>query len=169
MKILASCCLGLALGLTLAFGGAALTVDEARAEGAQANNTVYGELGGPGLIYSINYERRIFDFNLRVGAGGAAFDGSGYAVFPIGFNYMGIGDGKHHLELGATGNIFTVFGSGTGETAFILTPIVGYRLQPDQGGFNFRAGLSPYVFATGEGVTGGGFIPMPYVSFGASF
>jgi len=163
--------------MSLALGGAALdqTVahaaeNEAKSEskGASAKNTVYGELGGPGLIYSINYERGIGDFNIRVGVGGAAVNTGGYLAIPVGFNYMGIGGDKHHLELGITGNTFVVFGGGS-DAAFILSPIAGYRLQPRDGGFNFRAGLSPYVFGTGGGVTNGGFIPMPYVSFGASF
>jgi hypothetical protein len=139
-------------------------------EGKQANNTVYFEIGGPGVIYSITYERHLVaGLNLRVGGGGAAFQGGGYAVFPVGLNYMGIGGKKHHLELGMTANIWVGGGGGVAASGVVLSPLAGYRLQPFEGGFNFRAGLSPFVFAGGRGGSGSGFIPMPYVSFGASF
>jgi len=55
------------------------------------------------------------------------------------------------------------------DVAFILSRIVGYLMQDRDGRFNFRAALSSYVLGTGAGVTNGGFMPMPYVSFGTSF
>lgn len=149
--------------------------DSAPEPGKQRNNLVYLELGGPGIIYSVNYERRIADFNIRVGAGGAAFNGAGYFIAPVGFNYIGLGDEKHHLELGVTANLgfsgVAAVGSVPGSSAFFasFSPIVGYRLQPRTGGFVLRAGLSPIIGATTAGVAAFGFLPLPYVSFGAAF
>jgi hypothetical protein len=121
------------------------------------------------LLYSINYERRISDFNLRIGVGGASWGGAGYLQVPIGFNYIGLGDEVHHLELGATANITSGFYTG-GDTAVAVTfsPIIGYRRQPVGGGFNFRAGLSPIIAGAGQGVVVAGFLPWPYVSFGVT-
>lgn len=134
----------------------------------RAKNTLYLELLGPGLIYSINYERGIADFNLRIGLGGASWGGSGYLQVPIGFNYIGLGNDVHHLELGATANITSVFYPGETVMAVTFSPIIGYRRQPVGGGFNFRAGLSPIIAGAGEGVTAIGFLPWPYVSFGVT-
>ncbi len=134
-----------------------------------ANNTVYLELMGSATIYSINYERRIGDFNLRIGAGGAAFEGDGYVIVPVGFNYMGIGNKSQHLELGVTANISYISNSETDEASVSISPLVGFREQPFGGGFNFRAGFSPIISLTGQGMLPNGFIPWPYASFGASF
>ena len=57
----------------------------------------------------------------------------------------------------------------TTEVGVTLSPIFGYRLQPKAGGFSFRAGLSRVIGGIGSGVVVGGFVPLPYVSFGAAF
>ena len=167
---------GLAFILCLSFTSAALAQtasDESQApqktDEAPALNTVYLELLGPGLLYSINYERRLADFNLRIGAGGASWSGSGYVRIPLGFNYIGIGSEDKHLELGATSNITIVGGGGASAAGVTFSAIVGYRYQPKAGGFNFRAGISPIIGALAQGSGGVGIIPWPYISFGASF
>ena len=40
---------------------------------------------------------------------------------------------------------------------------LGYRLQPPQGGFMLRTGISPLI---GQGL---GFLPWPYIGLGATF
>lgn len=138
--------------------------------GEDANNAVYIELGGPAIIYSVNYERRISDFNIRVGVGGAAFDGAGYLIAPIGANYIGLGSMNHHAELGVTANVGFTGVNGGGEVFFAsFSPIAGYRFQERDGGFSFRAGIAPIVGVTNQGSAAFGFLPLPYVSFGAAF
>ena len=134
-----------------------------------AMNSVYFELGGPAIIYSLNYERRIQDFNLRVGIGGLAWGGIGYAMIPFGFNYVGVGSDVHHLELGAAATLWLGFAGDESVSGMAFSPIVGYRLQEVGGGFHFRAGISPLVAGFGEGGGAAGFIPLPYVSFGGCF
>lgn len=127
-----------------------------------AKNTIYLELFGPGLLYSFNYERRIQDFNLRVGFGGASWGGAGYFVVPFGATYTGIGVRQHRLELGATGTFIFADNSFSRASTFAFQPIIGYRRESRDGGFSFRAGLSPWI-------SGSGVLPWGYVSFGITF
>ena len=78
-----------------------------------ATNSIFLEGGGPGLAYSLNYER-IFenDFGLRVGfsylsVSGTASAGTSTAngtismwTVPVLVNYLGVNWGNHSLELG---------------------------------------------------------------------
>ena len=155
-----------------------------------ANNAVFAELLGPGLFYSINYDRAIGDLAIRVGfsyfsigasvsgPGGGASSSASFMTFPITASYLGLGSKKHMFEVGAG---VTVLSVGAGASAFgaeakaeettsaILfapTGIFGYRLQPPDGGFFFRAGLAPQVFIGGQDVA---VWPAPYVSLGGTF
>jgi hypothetical protein len=131
--------------------------------GRDAKNTLYLELFGPGLLYSLNYEREIVDdVNLRIGFGGAAWQGAGYFVLPLGATYSGIGNELHHFEVGATGTIIFAGDSFGTASSFAFQPILGYRRQAEEGGYNFRAGLSPWISSNG-------IMPWGYVSFGFSF
>src|ERR1043165_8241224 len=83
----------------------------ARAEEERvAKNTVYLELGGNGLIYSVNYERFLSnDLNVRVGleyfsltASGSGGSGNAtLAIFPVTVSFLGLSKGPHAFELGA--------------------------------------------------------------------
>jgi hypothetical protein len=135
---------------------------------SQGAKSIYFELGGPGLA-SINFDTR---FNKtekglggRIGVGGFSIDGTGVVFIPIGINYLLGKDSKNYFELG--GGVTPVFGTGdaAGEN-FSETfghILFGYRMQPADGGFTFRAFISP--------VFGSGFF-IPYyggVSFGYKF
>jgi hypothetical protein len=156
----------------------------------EAKNAIYLDLLGPGLFYSINYDRVITpDLSARIGFsylgfGASASDGSGtttasaefsYWAVPITVSYMGIGSTSNMFEVGGGGAIMNISGSGIVEssdesaeagasfTTFALTALAGYRHQPADGGFVFRIGLSP------EYVLGAGFLPWGYLSLGAAF
>lgn len=155
----------------------------------EAKNAIYLDLLGPGLMYSINYDRVIVDdVSARIGfsyfgVGASASDGSGttasaefsYWAIPITVSYLGVGSDTHILELGGGGAIVNFSGSGLLEaddssvgadasvTTAALTALVGYRRQPADGGFVFRAGLSPMLAFEG------GFLPWGYLSLGAAF
>lgn len=135
---------------------------------------VYLEVLGNGLTYSLNFDTR-FSKSLkglggRVGIGYMAMEGDNLASIPIIVNYL-FGKDKHYFEVGA-GTTFlaastpTEFGSiDTREkgSAFIGTMSFGYRLEPQNGGFMFRAGITPLFDGTS-------FFPFwPQVSFGYSF
>jgi hypothetical protein len=138
--------------------------------GGPAAKSVYFELGGPGLA-SFNFDTRFSarqdGIGGRIGIGGFSIDGSSAIFVPIGLNYLLGKDGKNYFELG--GGVTPVFVSDdltddddnfTGTFGHLM---FGYRLQPRNGGFTFRAFISP-VFS-------GGFF-LPYyggVSFGYKF
>ena len=144
---------------------------------AQAAKSVYFELGGPGLA-SFNFDTRFGKkedgFGGRVGVGGfviSSNDGTGgkdrvgVIFVPIGLNYLLGKDGKHYFELGA--GVTPVVASSTFESENFSTTfghvLFGYRLQPKEGGFTFRAFINP-IF--------GSFGFIPYyggVSFGYKF
>ncbi|TAH02313.1 MAG: hypothetical protein EAZ16_09975 [Sphingobacteriales bacterium] len=136
---------------------------------AQSAKSVYAELGGPGLA-SFNFDTRFTGkedgIGGRIGFGGFAIDGSGILFVPIGINYLMGKDQKNYFELGA--GVTPVFATGdiTSDGSFNTTfghLLIGYRLQPKDGGFTFRAFINP-IFGQGTFV--------PYyggVSFGYKF
>lgn len=161
-----------------------------------AKNSIWAEGLGSGLLYSVNYERMVLDdLGVRVGLayysfGASVTSGSDHAeasakffIFPITASYLGISSDskKHCLELGggatiiyataaASGTGMSVEGSGMGGYGQAL---VGYRIQPPDGGFQFRVGLMA-LFGPGLGFsdsdpTAWGTIPWGYISFGGSF
>jgi len=164
---------------------------DARAYERQALNSVFIEGLGPGTVWSINYERMVIDdLGVRVGisymewtAGvGDTKASSDYFAFPITANYVGLGNGRHSLELSAGVTISYATGSaealgfessGSGATA-MGTVGVGYRFHPLTTGFHFRVGLGGLMgkgFGTwhDSDVDAFGFLPWGYISFGATF
>lgn len=154
------------------------------AKGREAKNAIYLDLAGPGLIYSLNYDREIVpDLSARIGIsylamGASAGDASAefsYLALPITVSYLGLGSENNMFELGGGGVIMNFSGSGIIEsddaevsagasvTTLALTGLAGYRHQPADGGFVFRLGLSPMM------ILGAGFLPTGYLSLGAAF
>jgi hypothetical protein len=158
-----------------------------------ANNAFFIEGGGPGLLYSLNYERLLEQqFGLRIGlsyqsfsatASGGGSSSSASATFitiPVIASYQGLRAGNHVLELGAGGTAVYASGSasgtgmaanGSGMTA-LGTAIIGYRRQPMNGGFQFRIGVEALV---GKGLSlsnpdpnSWGVLPWMYLSLGFS-
>lgn len=134
-------------------------------------NAVYVELGGNALLYSINYENRFADhWSGRLGLGYISGKGSGVnssgqptdvsvgVVFiPVMINYLA-GNGKNgRFELGAgpllvsAGANSKVGGQEINQSGFGiggLTTTVGYRLQPLDGGFMFKIGITPLILTS---------------------
>jgi hypothetical protein len=155
-----------------------------------ANNALYAEGLGPGLFYSLNYERSFSDFAGRIGFGyvsvsAGASDSSGqvqetasasFITVPITVSYLGIGSKRNMLELGAGATIFHVGAGGStfeakssssanASATFVLpVAIVGYRYMPPSGGFLFRAGVSPLFAGSSLPV-----LPWPYLALGGAF
>ncbi len=142
----------------------------ANAVNAQAAKSIHFELGGPGLA-SFNFDTRFGPkedgIGGRIGIGGFGVDGESVIFVPIGLNYLLGKDNKNYFEIG--GGVTPVFISeelndndGNFSTTFGHI-LFGYRMQPQNGGFTFRAFISP--------VFGSGFF-IPYyggVSFGYKF
>ncbi len=120
-----------------------------------AAKAVYFEIGGPG-VSSLNYDMRFGKSEggtgLRAGIGGFSLGSAGdrfTAIFvPLGFNYIKSKDSRNYFELG--GGITPVFlssGSSSGNNEKLSSTFgyldIGYRLQPKEGGFFFRAAINP--------------------------
>lgn len=163
----------------------------AQADERNAVNSVFVEILGPGTIWSVNYERMIIDdLGVRVGASymrwsagvGDSKASSDYYAFPITASYVGVGNGRHSLELSAGVTVSYASGSaeglgfessGSGATA-MGTVGVGYRFHPLSTGFHFRVGLGGLMgmgFGTWYDADADafGFLPWGYISFGATF
>ena len=136
--------------------------------GFAQNNTIYLELLGNGLLYSLNYDRMVTDnISVRAGYGGLTVTSTpddpttGYTedikitMIPVLANYLR-GEGKHKLEIGGgivlvsldyTGNVADVDFS-LGADGAIPTANLGYRYQKPEGGFFFKASLCPFFAET---------------------
>jgi hypothetical protein len=180
-----------ASSLVLATAAAASTVEpQAAAPGPHiefdenetpASNMIFFEALGSGLIYSVNYERRLIP-NLGLRAGASFFtykvssaNGSGnltLITFPLMVSYY-IGSDHHKLELGlgatilyfsaasdSTGMQFEGAGTGLGIAA---NGVVGYRYFPRDNGFTLGVGFTPLLRATK------GFLPWGGLSVGYVF
>ena len=150
---------------------------------SQGAKSIYVELGGAGLA-SVNFDMRFGNkedgLGFRAGIGGFSVSTSytgledsktSIVTIPLGLTYLLGKDKRNYFELGA--GITPVFASNkdsyngtTSEDKFNSTfghLYFGYRLQPANGGFLFRAGITP-VFGKGY------FIPYyAGISFGYKF
>jgi hypothetical protein len=120
-----------------------------------ARNAIYGELGGNGLVLSFNYERRFTEtFAWRAGfayIGTEDSDGDDdWAITaPLMINYISRPQANHHFETGL--GIVVIAGEGSDFWSDVDeefsgaagTATIGYRYQKPEGGFVFRAGLTP--------------------------
>ena len=156
-----------------------------------APNSLFAEGFGAGLYYSLNYERLVVDsLGVRVGfsyislsaSAGSTSSTSSYLGFPLTVSFIGVGGGRHRLELGGGATIAIWGGSASGLGASssgsgVLvygTGMIGYRIHPVGGaGFMFRVGL---MGLAGKGLSlsstdpdGFGVLPYFYISAGASF
>jgi len=124
-----------------------------------SRNTLFLELLGNAGLYSINYEHRIFEqWGLRVGFSRVNFaldvETGPVTLAPLMINHIR-GKGNNHLEVGAG-----VLLSSSQDTQGI-TATVGYRFQPQQGGFHFHVGFTPIISDE--------FLPFGGVGIGVSF
>lgn len=138
---------------------------------------IYIEAGGPGLIYSVNYDGR-FSFNedgfgFRLGVGGAYWHGSGHIDIPIQVNYLAGADGKY-LELGAGATYapgLNLFGNSHSYpdlhyADYFGTCTLGFRMQPERKqGITFRIAFTP-IFSVSSSP---GYFPFVGVSCGIRF
>src|ERR1700743_1771229 len=135
---------------------------------------VYCEVGGQGIFFSMNYDRRITyttsGFGVRVGLGyDVSFDPT-YMSIPVGLYYMA-GDGGNFFEagVGATyvsitnvppgGKVDFANKDWNGDQKFLFGTLnIGYRHQPKESHLNFRTGLTPMFGRT--------VMLIPYLSVG---
>ena len=116
--------------------------------GMGAPNTLYGELGGKGLLYGFYYERMIVP-RLGVGVGFSSWNVSVFwstsvTIVPLFLSWYPVGMENHlYVDAGAeyvsVTDSFAEFGSlsGSGALPFIGT---GYCYRNSTGGFFFKIG-----------------------------
>lgn len=129
----------------------AQTRDDASTERPHAGHAVFVEIGGSGLLYSLNYERRLpGGAAARVGGSFVRAQDVSVATLPLTLSWLA-GRGAHRLELGGGLLIGRVrdavdlaeFG-GTLTTA-LATGTLGYRWQHQPHGMLLRVTLTPFV------------------------
>lgn len=133
-------------------------------------SSIYLEIGGNSLVYSLNYERLVSDdLGLRAGLMGFALATGSEGVLALGIPITGsyfIGKGNHRLEVGA-GFLYLSGEIGAGRvsgnvTGVSPTGIIGYRYHPNNGKTLFKVGFTPiYIGET--------FLPWGGLSIGYLF
>lgn len=117
---------------------------------AQSNQAVYAELLGNGLIFSFNYDTR---FNARpdglggrIGLGFVGKGDDGAVLIPFQLNWLLGKNGRYfEMGLGATylGGTADLFDEDVDH--FVGTMTFGYRRQPVDGGFMWKAAITPIL------------------------
>jgi len=176
LRLLSSCALFMLFFGTLPHHSCA---QESTPSSDFARNSIFLELGGNGLLYSLNYDHKFFDHaSARIGGmfltvaadDPNTLDGRVSVILvPILANYL-VGNGSSRLEIGGGLLLGGVNADASVENEAIdeigggatLTANLGYRLQPRDGGFLFRIGFTP-VFGPGY------FLPWAGLSLGATF
>ena len=138
---------------------ACITQDEVSAQSnstediVTAPNAIFVEVAGQGIIFSANYDRMLFDTTphniaLRVGIGfwaeinfSSSRNESGVTI-PVNASYLF--GGNHKFELGV-GFTFAPDISIRNLSDWMITAFIGYRYQPIDGVFLFRAGAVPIL------------------------
>jgi len=153
-----------------------------------AGKMFYAELGGQGVLMSVNWDARFkpntrLGFGYRVGVGfgigefredyspyyGYESVTKAYYTIPVGINYvLGKPNTASAFEVGAGATFLTrkvsLYDYNTNkEGHFIGTLVFMYRLSPVNGGFAFRVGFTPMIGTAGD------FFPMGAISFGYVF
>jgi hypothetical protein len=117
-----------------------------------AAQNLFIEIGGPGLLFSANYDTRLTahrgGIGIRAGLGYFGVDNTSLLSVPLQVNYL-LGEEKQYFEIGLgatyaslrTSSDNFLFGNAPGQ--FIGTATFGYRFQPLNSGFNFRANIDP--------------------------
>ena len=130
--------IGIGLAFALLIGA---TAAHAGWDDRSATDSFFIEGGGPGLLYSVNYEH-IFenDFGFRGGfsytslsaTAGSSSASASFIAVPIVLSYLGASSGNHALELGGGATLINASGaaSGTG-VAVLLRGVAGERDDGD--------------------------------------
>ncbi len=138
----------------------------------EGQTSFFAELGGPGILFSANIDRRFKKSHLgwggRAGLGFVTYwedefvttPGGGYytsgdqrsvLTLPLQVNYIfGKGSSPHGFEVGGgltiTGKKVDIFNFRRDEeSSLFATASFMYRRQPVGGGFSWRAGFTPII------------------------
>lgn len=119
-------------------------------------HTAFIEVGGNGVLISLNYDFRFAKkqsgLGARVGGGYTWIFSRDRFAIPLGLNYLA-GNGPHYLEggLGLTIARFDDYGDPfyldklRKSKGAVLVPSIGYRHQPLHSGLTGRVFISPFI------------------------
>lgn len=146
------------------FSGPVFCQSTATGKIAQGNSSFFAEGGGPGIMFSANYDKRFTAIRLgwgaRIGVGFVTawddFDNfdwelSSAITLPIQVNYIfGKANSPHTLEAGAgityvSKELEILNFYDDRRTQLFGTFCFMYRRQPADGGFSWRAGFTPLI------------------------
>ena len=159
MKIINLVFLGL---ISFVFNAAAQEISASKVPG---QTSFYAELGGPGVLFSANIDRRFNKSHLGIGGRAGIGFVSGYfdnsvnknglpksiVTLPIQINYLfGKNNSSHTFEVGAgvtyVGQKVDLLNfEGTNRSQVFGTASFMYRRQPMNGGFSWRVGFTPLI------------------------
>jgi hypothetical protein len=129
-------------------------------------NLVGGELGGRGVLFTLNYERFLTnDFGLGVGLMAIKTSGEGLTVVPLYASFVPGNTHSPYLSAGAT----LLAGGGDvqdWESTWLITLSAGYQYQ-SSGGFFVRPFFA-YLRPTEQG-SGDDYLVWPGLTIGGSF
>lgn len=119
----------------------------------EAKNAIYVEAFGPGLLYSVNYERFVAkEFSVRAGFSSFTLgqsDGDNTTiVVPVMGTYFA-GEGSNKLEIGVGIDFWAEREPHDSNNLMLLITSLGYRYQPVDGGFQFRVVATPLIAPAG--------------------
>ena len=118
-------------------------------------NSIYAEIGGNGVLYSINYERlfklsKLFNVTSRIGYGYTDnFNFNKLKTNSIPFEINGLfslSKEKHFIEIGSGVTYMYIEDQSTESSNFgtlIYAARLGYRYQKPNGGIMYRIGITP--------------------------
>jgi hypothetical protein len=149
------------------FIGSLAMAQEKTTTGYPARNSFFAEVGGPGILFSANLDRRFKKSNLgfggRIGIGFVTGDTYDYntgnynyqrrsvVTIPVQLNYLfGKPNSVHIFEVGAgasfAGKKIDILNYyETERSSFFGTASFMYRRQPKDGGFTWRIGFTPLI------------------------
>lgn len=114
-----------------------------------SKNAFYAEILGNGLIFSANYDVRLINkFGARVGLGYVGGSEGSVLTVPVMGNIL-LGKNGKYFEVGAG----VTFLSGAGDlfdlsedkSTTLGTLSFMYRRQPEDGGFMWKIGITPFI------------------------
>ena len=150
-----------------------LFAQETTTSAMPGQTSFYAELGGPGILFSANIDRRFTKTNLgigaRIGLGFITDDFGDYNDYepksiltvPFQVNYIfGKPNSVHSFEVGAgatfVGKKIDIFSySDTTKRSVFGTASFMYRRQPSEGGFSWRIGFTPIIVGSYVQASGG--------------
>jgi hypothetical protein len=113
------------------------------------SNSVYLELGGNGLLGTINYEREIVsNFNIRLGLSAFPEAGGGYHSGSIDWTFGPLIMVNYIFRISKESSGGFALGTGIlliGAEKVYPSFLIGYRYSPIEGGITFQVAITPII------------------------